>query len=197
MRLVRLAIGAFCALAMVLTMAACNRKSAEDYVKESYALRAANDVAGAERVLQEGLHALPGNDRLIGALLLLYRQSNQWDKLEAYVSIVSSNNVADMASAYENLGEHYFDEKDWAKASKYYTQGADTWAEVGTCGALLGEDYRNVAAANSNMRNKSGVILALNSLEALAARCQSKSGPATMQAIQSDIQEVRNIVLKL
>jgi hypothetical protein len=103
----------FTAAALSLLFAACSDNAAQ-YQKKANALLAANEVAGAEATLKEGIVRHPEDRALPTALLELYIKSNQPLEIRRYLSLMDDklNNYA-QAEAYIALAMDANHQRNW------------------------------------------------------------------------------------
>ena len=189
------------ATACVLLIAGCS-KSADDYRVEAIALQKANDIAGSERVLQEGIKAHPDNENLPAVLMILYKESEQWDKMASYIS-VAPGFKGDANYKYGNywaLGEHYFDAQDYSRAYKFFTDAGDSLGSIFAiadnpflrdyCSKEAALAYRNAAGAAGRMRDYSRMRQSFEAIRELTTqpRCQSGSGADEVRDYATEVQ---------
>ena len=179
----------FLATACALLLAGCS-ESADDYRVKAIALQKANDIAGSERVLHEGIKAHPDNENLPALLMILYKESEQWDKMASYIA-VAPGFKGDANYKYGNywaLGEHYFDSRDYNRAYKFFTDAGDSLGSIYAitdnpflrdyCPKEAALAYRNAAGAAGRMRDFSRMRQSFESIKELTTqpRCQSGNG---------------------
>lgn len=171
-------------------MAACSEESPEQTAYRELKMVwsdasnrvAANDLAGAERVIQAGL--IKHRDHLLmGYLAELYQKSGQWEKLETYINLNSLNMPTYRIGEFEGaIASRYFESRNWDKAASYFLRaGKSTSAETSMgqkvldCNLLAGEYYMNAAIASYNGKYKSGLSDSILHLHKLRndARCAS------------------------
>lgn len=184
-------------IVLFLLLVGCSpkQKSADEIANEAFALsrqyKAANKLAEAETVLQDGLMKTK-SPPLMGAFVELLEQTQQWKKLEDYVEVNGSEMFPhDLRHAQTVVASQYFAAKNWERAAKFSLKAADTdITQRGTpqekrwCPSLVAsESIRNAAAAYFNSRNRIGISDARDSLVALAAeeRCAKPENQAEIR----------------
>jgi len=86
---------------------------------------AAGDLAAAEHALKQGLFQEPHGRRLKRDLVDLYVKTNQWGKLDDWLLMNRIPNGGSLLfSALGDIASHYFDNRQWERAAKYYRDAA-------------------------------------------------------------------------
>lgn len=184
-------------VAIVVLLAGCG-KSDDSFYSDAKAAIAANKPSEAERILQEGLSKHSDSDKLISALVTLYADTNQPDKLESYLKM---NYFKDKGQYLRQLADIRFQNREWKKAYETYLEEGDRYLEEdhlyleegdwhygkSPCPLVSPEAYRNAAAASINAGIRSWHTESMNRLSNMLSKC----GEDRRGEIQKFIDEMR------
>jgi len=192
------------------------QETSRQFADAADALTSANRVGDAEHTLQEGIRLHPHDAQagLEGKLLSLYVKSEQWDKVESYLRVVSRVDIEPLrlTNAYESLASRYFDRKEWEKSYDLNMQAANVlsegWPEgaSGTFAQTWRDDakicwvttdhvrrYRNAAAAAANMSDIARLQTALDHLSSMDQSAACKVQPPLPPELPERISAIEEV----